>query len=178
MSDPVEFGVRIRGADLEKARAVRSAKAARVDDSTEALARPVYPAPPPLVTWRRDGCCSALLLRVYRTPGGWHLETKDFEVPAADWMQRYGAVVEAKAEVPIEGGVNAHRSGSVFYANLRKVRGLTRALPAALAEWDVEARFEVGCSHSTEWVDLVAVAQDCAEAAATRRNVARTVPAS
>ena len=174
----MEFGVRIRGSDQEKARAVKAAKAARADESTEALARPVYPAPPPAVTWRRHGCCSALLLRVYRTSGGWHLETKDFEVPAADWIERYGAVVEAKAEVPIEGGVDAHRSGSVFYANLRKVRGLTRTLPAALAEWDVKARFEVGCPHGHDWVDLVAVAQDCAEAAATRRSVARTVPTS
>jgi len=129
------------------------------------------------VTWRRTGCCDALVLRVYRTAGGWHLETKAFQVSAPEWVDRYEEASGAglAGVTSTADAIAAHREGRVFFANLREVRGLTRALPAAFADWDAGARFEVGCRHRHAWVELVEVVSDCAEAISTRRSVIRTV---
>ncbi len=111
---------------------------------------------PPLVVWRRSGCCRARLLRVFLTPQGWHVLGDGFRLTSGDWLERLG---ERDADP------------RTVYLDKRRVEGVEQMLPLDLGQWPQGGEFEVGCGDAATWVAIAVLAQHCAEARRTRRCV-------
>ncbi len=116
---------------------------------------------PPLVIWRRSGCCRARLLRVFLTPEGWHVLVDGFRLTTGEWLERLG---EPDAD-----------RRAVYLGGKRRVGGGEHTLPLDLAQWPQEGKFEVGCGEAVTLIATAVLSQHCAEARQTRGCVKRQV---
>lgn len=135
---------------------------------------------PAAVLWHRRGCCRRRLLRVYRGPLGWHVLGDSFRLRPDDWLRRTGFTNPQGEPIDLAGHsatMEAHRAGEVYFANLRRVRGMKHWFPVLLDEWEPPTEtFEVGCDHAITLVPVAVLLADCRRVVDGGRVVERDWP--